>query len=42
MLTQRAKDVAMKTVEAELDAGYGIYGGKDVKQATLMFSAEAV
>ncbi|RZS56864.1 helix-turn-helix transcriptional regulator [Sphaerotilus mobilis] len=40
-LTQRAKDVAMKTVEAELDAGYGIYGGKDVKQATLMFSAEA-
>ena len=27
LLEQRAKDVAMKTVEAELDAGYGIFGG---------------
>ena len=31
----------MKTVEAELDAGYGIYAGKDVRQATLLFSPDA-
>jgi len=41
VLTQRAKDVAMKTVEAELDAGYGIYAGRDVRQATLLFSPGA-
>ncbi|MEO8297228.1 MAG: WYL domain-containing protein [Burkholderiales bacterium] len=41
LLAQRAKDVAMKTVEAELDAGYGIFGGKEPKWATLHFSAEA-
>jgi predicted DNA-binding transcriptional regulator YafY len=40
-LASRAKDVAMKTVEAELDAGYGVYVGKDVKHATLLFSADA-
>lgn len=41
LLPQRAKDVAMKTVEAELDAGYGIFGGKEPKWATLHFGAEA-
>jgi predicted DNA-binding transcriptional regulator YafY len=41
LLPQRAKDVAMKTVEAELDGGYGIFGGKEPKWATLLFSAEA-
>ncbi|MEY8877076.1 MAG: helix-turn-helix transcriptional regulator [Leptothrix sp. (in: b-proteobacteria)] len=40
-LTQRAKEVAMKTVEAELDAGYGIYAGKELKTATLLFSPDA-
>lgn len=40
---QRAKDVAMKTVEAELDGGYGIFSGKAsaVQWATLLFDADA-
>lgn len=39
----RAKDVAMKTVEADLDGGYGIFSGKAaaVQWATLQFDAEA-
>ncbi len=41
LLAQRAKDVAMKTVEAELDTGYGIFGGKEPKWATLLFAPEA-
>lgn len=41
LLDQRAKDVAMKTVEAELDAGYGIYGGKALRSATLLFAPAA-
>ena len=41
VLELRAKDVAMKTVEAELDGGYGIFSGKSLQQATLHFSAEA-
>lgn len=41
LLPQRAKDVAMKTVEAELDTGYGIFGGKEPKWATLHFAPEA-
>jgi len=41
VLDQRAKDVALKTIEAELDQGYGVYGGTRVRQATLVFSAEA-
>lgn len=42
-LDQRAKDVAMKIVEAELDGGYGIFGGKAgaVQWATLLFDADA-
>lgn len=38
---QRARDVAMKTVEAELDGGYGIFSGKAMQTATLRFDAEA-
>ena len=41
LLPNRAKDVGLKTVEAELDAGYGLYGGKALRTATLLFSADA-
>lgn len=39
----RARHVPMKELEAELDAGYGIYSGAGtrVKWATLVFSADA-
>lgn len=39
----RARHVAVKDLEAALDAGYGIYGGGDakVKWAQLVFSADA-
>ncbi|MDL2336306.1 MAG: WYL domain-containing protein [Pseudomonadota bacterium] len=42
-LDTRAKSVALKDLEAELDAGYGIYGGagSKVKWATLVFEADA-
>jgi len=40
-LDQRAKDVALKTVEAELDGGYGVFAGKHPHVATLRFSADA-
>ncbi|MGM9486637.1 helix-turn-helix transcriptional regulator [Ideonella sp. YS5] len=42
-LEQRAKDVAMKTVEAELDGGYGIFSGNagQLQWATLLFDADA-
>ncbi len=42
-LDTRAKPVALKDLEAELDAGYGIYGGAGakVKWATLVFEADA-
>jgi predicted DNA-binding transcriptional regulator YafY len=38
---QRAKDVAMRQVEAEMDAGYGIYAGGTRRLATLRFSPRA-
>ncbi len=41
LLKQRAKDVALKTIEAELDAGYGVFSGAKVQWASLKFSAEA-
>jgi predicted DNA-binding transcriptional regulator YafY len=43
LLENRAKHVALRELEAELDAGYGIYGGggAKVKWATLVFSADA-
>jgi predicted DNA-binding transcriptional regulator YafY len=40
LLDQRAREVAMKAVEAEFDAGYGIFGGKLAGTATLVFDAE--
>jgi predicted DNA-binding transcriptional regulator YafY len=40
-LDHRAKDLALKTVEAELDGGYGVFAGKHPHLATLRFSAEA-
>ena len=38
---QRAKDVSLKTIEAELDAGYGVFSGAKLQWAKLLFSAEA-
>ena len=41
-LATRARTVALKELEAELDAGYGIYGGgARIKWATLQFEADA-
>ncbi|MBY0468984.1 MAG: WYL domain-containing protein [Burkholderiaceae bacterium] len=42
-LDTRARSVALKDLEAELDAGYGIYGGAGakVKWATLRFEPDA-
>jgi predicted DNA-binding transcriptional regulator YafY len=39
--TPRAKDVALKTIEAELDAGYGAFSGGRLQWATLEFTPEA-
>jgi predicted DNA-binding transcriptional regulator YafY len=41
LLAQRTKDVALKTIEAELDAGYGVFSGAKVQWATLVFTPEA-
>lgn len=42
LLEQRAKDVGLRTVEAELDAGYGIFGGgARLQWALLRFTPEA-
>ena len=41
VLEQRAKDVPLATVKAELDGGYGVFAGRRLKWATLQFSAEA-
>jgi predicted DNA-binding transcriptional regulator YafY len=43
MLEQKARDVAIKQVEAELDGGYGIFAGASSKSqlATLRFAPEA-
>lgn len=38
---QRAKDVAMRQVQAEMDTGYGIYAGGSRQVAVLLFSAQA-
>jgi len=40
-LETRAKDVPLKQVEAEMDAGYGIYAGARPAWATLVFSPQA-
>jgi len=43
VLESKAKHVALRELEAALDAGYGIYGGGDakLKWATLLFDADA-
>jgi predicted DNA-binding transcriptional regulator YafY len=41
MLEEKAKEVSIKAVEAELDGGYGIFAGAKVQWATLKFSPEA-
>jgi len=43
LLEAKARHVALRELEAELDAGYGIYGGggAKVRWATLVFDAEA-
>ncbi len=38
---QKAKDVSLKTVDDELGGGYGIYRGKDLQWATLVFNKDA-
>jgi predicted DNA-binding transcriptional regulator YafY len=38
---QKAKEVSLKTVDEELGGGYGIYRGKDLQWATLVFTADA-
>jgi predicted DNA-binding transcriptional regulator YafY len=40
-LEQRAKDVALKVIEAELDAGYGVFSGAKVQWASLRFTPGA-
>jgi predicted DNA-binding transcriptional regulator YafY len=43
LLEAKAKHVALRELESQLDAGYGIYGGghAKLKWATLLFNAEA-
>ena len=41
LLDQRAKDVPLKTIEAALDAGYGVFSGARLQWATLRFTSEA-
>ena len=41
VLAQPAKAVALSTVKAELDGGYGVFSGRKLKWAVLRFSAEA-
>ena len=40
-LESKARDIAMKQVQAEMDAGYGVYAGGTRQWATLVFSAQA-
>ncbi len=41
LLDEKAKPVALKALESELDQGYGIFAGGQTQQARLVFSAEA-
>ncbi len=41
VLAQRTKDVALATVERELDGSYGVFGGRASKRARLRFTREA-
>jgi predicted DNA-binding transcriptional regulator YafY len=40
-LPAKARDIAMKQVQAEMDAGYGVYAGGTRQWATLVFTAQA-
>lgn len=40
-LDTKARDIALKTVEAEMDGGYGIYAGAKRESATLKFQPQA-
>ena len=40
-MKEKAKQVALKQLEAEMDQGYGIFAGAKVQWATLRFSADA-
>ncbi len=40
-LPTRARDIAARQVQAEMDAGYGIYAGGTRQWATLVFAAQA-
>ena len=41
LLETRAREVPLRQVEREMDAGYGIYAGADAAWVTLAFSAQA-
>ncbi|MDP2004771.1 MAG: WYL domain-containing protein [Rubrivivax sp.] len=41
VLEQAARDIAMKRVQAEMDAGYGIYAGGTQRWAVLAFDVQA-
>lgn len=41
LLDEKARTIALKALEAELDQGYGIFAGGAAQRATLVFSAEA-
>jgi predicted DNA-binding transcriptional regulator YafY len=41
VLPQRAMDVALSTVKAELDGGYGVFAGRKLQRATLRFTPDA-
>ena len=41
LLDTRARDIAMKKVEAAMDAGYGIYAGGTQRWAVLVFNRQA-
>ena len=41
VLDRRARDIAIKRVQAEMDAGYGIYAGGERQWALLRFDAQA-
>jgi predicted DNA-binding transcriptional regulator YafY len=41
VLDEPARELPMSEVEAELDRGYGVFGGARLRWATLLFTAEA-
>ncbi|OYU99883.1 MAG: transcriptional regulator [Burkholderiales bacterium PBB5] len=41
VLDSKAKDVALRQVQAEMDAGYGIFAGGQRQEAVLLFSTQA-